>query len=70
MELGIKLSFKDQVGRFLKVLDLIGISPNLTGGFSGIYPKLFLETFDVKRKKLLTFWTIFYISYENDIKIF
>ena len=29
MELGIKLSFKDQVGRFLKVLNLNGISPNL-----------------------------------------
>ena len=29
--LRIKLSFKDQVGRFLKVLDLIGINPNLRG---------------------------------------
>ena len=38
MELGIKLSFKDQVGHFLKVLDLNGISPNLKG-FNGIYPK-------------------------------
>ena len=38
MELGIKLFFKDQIGCFLKVLDLNGISPNLKGGFSGIYP--------------------------------
>ena len=32
MELEIKLFFKDQIGRFLKVLDLNGISPNLRGG--------------------------------------
>ena len=32
MELGIKLSFEDQVDCFLKVLDLIGISSNLLGG--------------------------------------
>ena len=31
MELEIKLSFKDQIGHFLKVLDLIGICPNFRG---------------------------------------
>ena len=49
---------------------LIDMSLNLRGGFSGIYSKLFLETFDVKRKKLVTFWTVFYIFYENNIKTF
>ena len=57
MELGIKLSFKDQVGHFLKVLDLNGISPNLRGGFSGIYPLIFY--FSVLNTLLLSIFILY-----------